>query len=128
MLLIDDDETTNFLNRFFLKQIDSALPVFTASNGMEAIEFLATDLDDENLPCLIILDTNMPVMNGWEFLDGYGQQFEEEFKDKIVIVMLTALDTEETTTLALSNPNVRDTAQKPLSDISFKALIKKHFS
>ncbi|WP_422351635.1 response regulator [Flagellimonas sp.] len=128
VLLVDDDETTNFLNRFFLKQLDSNLPVFTASNGMEAIEFLATDLDEDHLPCLLVLDTNMPVMNGWEFLDGYGQQFEADFKDKIVIVMLTALDTEENTALALANPNVSDTAQKPLSDISFKALIKKHFS
>ncbi|MCL6265871.1 response regulator [Flagellimonas myxillae] len=128
VLLVDDDETTNFLNRFFLRQIDSNLPVFTASNGMEAIEFLASDLDDEHLPCLLILDTNMPVMNGWEFLNGYGEQFGEEFKERIVIVMLTALDLEETTSLALANPEVTDTAQKPLSDVSFKALIKKHFS
>lgn len=89
---------------------------------------LKEGLTEDELPCLIILDTNMPVMNGWEFLDSYDQKFEQTFKEKVVIVMLTALDVEESTRLAMANPNVRDTAQKPLSDITFKALIKKHFS
>lgn len=128
VLLVDDDDTTNFLNRFFVKQLDSGLTVNTANNGKEAIDFLETTSDEDFMPCLLILDTNMPAMNGWEFLDAFDKKFDEGFKEKIVVVMLTALDTEETTALALANPNVRDTAQKPLSDLKFKALIKKYFS
>lgn len=67
-------------------------------------------------------------MNGWEFLDAFDQQFDEDFKKNVVVVMLTALDTEETTALAMSNPNVTDTAQKPLSDLKFRVLINKYFS
>lgn len=128
VLLVDDDDTTNFLNRFFVRQLDTNLTVNTASNGKEAIEFLETSLDEEHTPCLLILDTNMPVMNGWEFLEVYEEKFDSEVKQRVVVVMLTALDTEETTALAMANPNVRDTAQKPLSDLKFKVLIKKHFS
>lgn len=128
VLLVDDDETTNFLNRFFLKQLDDDLPVNIASNGKEAIDFLEHEIAPEELPCLLILDTNMPIMNGWEFLDTYGQSFETDFKKNVAIVMLTALDTKETTEMALANPNVSDTAQKPLSDLKFKELIRKHFS
>lgn len=128
VLLVDDDDTTNFLNRFFVRQVDTNLKVNTASNGKEAIEFLESSLNEDDIPCLLILDTNMPVMNGWEFLDAFGEKFDEGFKEKIIVVMLTALDTEETTTLALANPNVRDTAQKPLSDLKFKVLMNKHFS
>ncbi|SNZ00011.1 response regulator [Flagellimonas pacifica] len=128
VLLVDDDDTTNFLNRFFVKQLDSNLAVNTACNGKEAIEFLTSSPKEENMPCLLILDTNMPVMNGWEFLDAFDQQFDEDFKKNVVVVMLTALDTEETTALAMSNPNVTDTAQKPLSDLKFRVLINKYFS
>lgn len=128
VLLVDDDDTTNFLNRFFVKQLDSGLTVNIANNGKEAIDFLETTSDEDFMPCLLILDTNMPTMNGWEFLDAFDKKFDKGFKEKIVVVMLTALDTEETTTLALANPNVRDTAQKPLSDLKFKTLIKKYFS
>ncbi|MEM6864268.1 MAG: response regulator [Bacteroidota bacterium] len=128
VLLVDDDETTNFLNRFFLKQLDDNLPVNIVSNGKEALDFLEHEDHTAKLPCLLILDTNMPVMNGWEFLETFGKAFGDDFKQQIVIVMLTALDTQETTAMALSNPNVRDTAQKPLSDLKFKMLINKHFS
>ncbi|SHG28941.1 response regulator [Flagellimonas flava] len=128
VLLVDDDETTNFLNKFFLRQLDNNLVVNTVENGKEAIDFLTTAAPEETLPCLLILDTNMPVMNGWEFLDSYEAQFDDRLKKNVVVVMLTALDTEKTTALAMSNPNVRDTAQKPLSDLKFRVLINKHFS
>lgn len=127
-MLVDDDDTTNFLNRFFVKQVDTNLTVNTASNGKEAIEFLETSLSEEHTPCLLILDTNMPVMNGWEFLDVYEERLNEELRKNIVVIMLTALDTDETTIMAKANPNVTDTAQKPLSDLKFKVLIKKYFS
>jgi CheY-like chemotaxis protein len=128
VLLVDDDDTTNFLNRFFVKQLDNGLKVNTACNGKEAMDFLESASAEDFMPCLLILDTNMPVMNGWEFLDTFNERFDESFKEKVVVVMLTALDTEETTALAMANPNVRGTAQKPLSDLKFKSLIKKYFS
>ncbi len=111
-----------------MKQLDNNLTVNTASNGKEAIEFLEGAPSEENMPCLLILDTNMPVMNGWEFLDTYENKFDENFRKNVVVVMLTALDTEEITALALANPNVTDTAQKPLSDLKFRVLINKYFS
>ncbi len=128
VLLVDDDETTNFLNRFFLRQLDDNLLVNVVSNGKEALEFLEHESETDEMPCLLVLDTNMPVMNGWEFLDAFGQKFDTDFKDNVVIVMMTALDTKETTEMAMSNPEVTDTAQKPLSDLKFKAIINKHFS
>ncbi|MEM7486429.1 MAG: response regulator [Bacteroidota bacterium] len=128
VLLVDDDETTNFLNKFFIRQLDNDLTVNTVTNGQEAIEFLETVPYEKHMPCLLILDTNMPIMNGWEFLDVYEKKFDEKFKKNVVIVMLTALDTEEVAKMALSNPNVRDTAQKPLSDLKFRVLFNKYFS
>lgn len=127
VLLVDDDDTTNFLNKFFLKQLDSNLEVNITLNGKEAIDFLLLNADDIT-PCLLILDTNMPVMNGWEFLDAFETKIDEKIKKKIVIVMLTAVNTDVVVEKALKNPYVSDTAQKPLSDLIFRTLINKHFS
>ena len=70
----------------------------------------------------------MPVMNGWEFLDEFEKKIDDPLKKKIVVVMLTAVDTEAVVSKAMDNPNVSDTAQKPLSDLLFRVLINKHFS
>ncbi len=127
--MVDDDNTTNFLNTFFIKQVDDTLEVNTSSNGQEALDFL--DLHgngtDTITPCLLILDTNMPVMDGWEFLNAFGKRFSSEFRKKITVVMLTAMDTENAIEKAMTDPSVSDTAQKPLSDLKFEMLIKKHF-
>lgn len=127
VLLVDDDDTTNFLNKFFLNQLDKNLEVNIALNGKEAMEFLMLNGKDI-LPCLVVLDTNMPIMDGWEFLSSFDQKMGDEIKKKTVVVMMTAVDTDAVVTRALSDPNVSDTAQKPLSDIKFKNLITKHFS
>ena len=125
--MVDDDDTTNFLNKFFIHQVDSNIEINVAQNGKEAIDFLMLNGNDDILPCLLILDTNMPIMNGWEFLATYDKKFDAEFKKNITIVMMTSLDIEPTVKKALDDPNVSDTEQKPLSDLKFRALITKHF-
>jgi CheY-like chemotaxis protein len=126
ILLVDDDETTNFLNKFFVKQLDPELEVEIATNGREALDYLK-GLGDDHPGGMIVLDTNMPIVNGWEFLDTFQASFREETHSKWTIIMLTALNSEEATARAMSHPLVNDTAQKPLSDLKFRALINKHF-
>lgn len=127
VLLVDDDDTTNFLNKFFIKQVDPTVEVNVVLNGKEAIEFLALNGKDDLLPCMLILDTNMPEMDGWDFLKRYSEKFDANFKKNVTIVMLTSLDVENAVKRAMADPNVSDTAQKPLSDLKFRALINKHF-
>ncbi|MGD1946250.1 MAG: response regulator [Croceivirga sp.] len=127
ILLVDDDDTTNFLNKFFIRQIDSSIEINVLLNGKEAIDFMILNGNDDMLPCMVILDTNMPVMNGWEFLEAFDEKFNDDFKKNVAIVMMTSLDIDKTTKKAIDHPNVSDTAQKPLSDLKFRALIKKHF-
>jgi len=125
--LVDDDDTTNFLNTFFIRQVDSSVEINVALNGKEALDFLELNGKNGILPCLLILDTNMPLMNGWEFLAAFDKKFDDDFKKSVIIVMLTALDIEHAVKKAMDAPNVSDTEQKPLSDLKFRALINKHF-
>ena len=88
VLLVDDDDTTNFLNTFFINQVDTTLEVNVVQNGKEAIDFLILNRKEEIWPCLLILDTNMPVMNGWEFLSAFEEKIDTTTKENTTIVIL----------------------------------------
>ena len=102
--LIDDNETSNFLNHRLLSRmaITDTIRVFT--NGKQAIEYLeevaAGDTNPADTryfkPELILLDVNMPVLDGFEFLELY-QQLAEPIKQEIVIAILsTSSHTQDT--------------------------------
>ena len=89
ILLIDDDEATNYLHKFYINEWEITEKIYVAVNGKEAIDFLQTNESFKNeKPSLILLDINMPVMNGFEFMEAYGE-LEEELKASTVVVMLT---------------------------------------
>lgn len=127
VLLVDDDDTTNFLNRFFLNQLDTNIKVLVAKNGQEALDLIQIE-SDILTPCLIVLDTNMPVMDGWDFLKAYGKQISDNLKKSIKIIMLPPTNTEEYKAKELADPNVEDVMDKPMSDIKFRLLITKYFA
>ena len=90
-LLVDDDPTTNYLNRKLLQRLNVTAQVREALNGQEALDLLATSCtapDAPACPALIFLDVNMPVMGGFEFLETYQQQ-PLAHQPPIVIIMLT---------------------------------------
>ena len=126
ILLVDDDDTTNLVNSFFIRQLDSSLKVHKVRNGKEAIAFLQKASPNEDLPCLLLLDVNMSIMNGWEFLDVYSEKFDDQLKEDVVIVVLTGMDLDDNV-MAMTHPSVVEMVQKPLSDIKFRALVTKHF-
>jgi CheY-like chemotaxis protein len=70
------------------EQFDGAVQLLHTSNGFEALEQLNKSKTEKNLPCLIILDINMPGMNGREALIRIRQS--EEFKDISVVLFTTS--------------------------------------
>ena len=69
ILLVDDDESSNFMNKLIINQLNIAREVFSVVNGKEAIEFIEKRYYSfQSLPSLILLDLNMPVVNGFDFL------------------------------------------------------------
>ena len=90
ILLVDDDESTNYLHTMYLEDWGVTENIHTALNGQEAIDFLMTNQQFKAAEkSLILLDVNMPIMNGFEFLEAY-EELPKEFKATIVVVMLTS--------------------------------------
>jgi CheY-like chemotaxis protein len=129
ILLVDDDEASNFLHSIFINKLDMDITINSALNGKEALDFiLGKGQEQLELPCMVMLDLRMPVMDGWQFMKAYEELVPKKLKDQITIVLVTISDNQEDKDKAISNEYIAEFSQKPLSDETFKALIQKHYS
>lgn len=89
VLLVDDDQINNFLTERLIKKMGICRKVKTSLNGEEALLYLAKNCCSfqDGYPELILLDNNMPEMNGIEFMESFNQiNFNSNNKVKIVVV------------------------------------------
>jgi len=133
VLLVDDDDATNFLNRKVIQKAGIAQHVETTLNGSEAIEYLTNkgkyekSADEFPNPDLILLDINMPIMDGWKFLSEY-KKLDDSRKSKMTIIMLTSSDDSNDRRRASEIEDVAEYKNKPLFVKNFDEILEKHFS
>ena len=124
IMLIDDDEPTNFLSKMLIEEAHCAEHIQVADSGRMALELLS---NCSNSPDLIFLDINMPAMNGWEFLEKY-RQLDKGKQGKIVIIMLTTSLNPDDKVKAGKIPEISGFENKPLSSELIDRVIKKYFA
>lgn len=83
IFLVDDDPINNLINRRLLGKTGICSRIEEFQGGQDALEKIKDLNPDDNL--LIFLDINMPVLNGWEFLNRYLETYPDRV-DKIVIL------------------------------------------
>lgn len=130
VLLVDDDEPTNFFNRMVLEDIDCVKTIRTADSGQNALDYLehaGNSNSDHSSPDLIFLDINMPAMNGWEFLERYSN-LDKQHKANVVIVMLTTSLNPDDCAKANTIPDVSGFETKPLTPEKLQSILKKYFA
>jgi len=88
ILLIDDDHITQYISKRLITRLNLCDHVKTAVNGVEAIRYL-NSIYLEEFPALILLDINMPVMDGFEFLVNLSALYPIKIKE-IKIYLLTS--------------------------------------
>ena len=71
ILLIDDDSVTNFLHRSLIRDLNRGFEVVACENGKTALKFLEKALAYNAVPYAIFVDLNMPVIDGFKFLEYY---------------------------------------------------------
>jgi CheY-like chemotaxis protein len=108
VMLIDDDEMTNMIHSVIMSRMGASMEASPFTQAQVALTYLESH--PEKWPDVIFLDINMPVMDGWGFLDAY-----QNIGCTAKLFMLTSSIDPRDVTRALSYPEVEDFVSKPLT-------------
>ena len=129
-MLVDDDNISSFIYRKIIEMagLDTG-HLKTFLKGEEALAYLNENLlDQEDFPDFILLDINMPVMDGWGFLDVYSAEIAPKLNKRVVICMLSSSVNVKDKERAFEYTEVNDYANKPLTSAELDKLVQKHFT
>ncbi|RYZ78200.1 MAG: response regulator [Moraxellaceae bacterium] len=89
LIVEDDDVDVEVLTRMF-KKLAIPNPVYRASNGVQALEIMRGKNAEQKItqPFIILLDINMPLMNGAELLQE--MRADNDLKDNVVFILTTS--------------------------------------
>lgn len=114
-IVVDDDRITLFIAKKLIKEALGILDIQTFLKPEEALHYLKNDFDfNINEPAILLLDINMPVVSGWDFLN-YFNGLNDEIKKAIHIYVVSSSVDPNDKVKALSNRNVVAFVSKPLT-------------
>ena len=122
--IIDDDKLHQFGMRRMLNYINLPVHLFQFYNGYQALEHIKTHLPQlTNLPHVIFLDVNMPIMNGWKFLDEFIQLVPPQNR-RTTIYMITSSLSDADVEKAASYSEITEYIIKPAGIEQVKELFE----
>ena len=119
ILIVDDDKVVSLLHKNHIRHFNASCSPVSCYNGKEALEYLL-EKDKKGNNYLIFLDLNMPVVNGWEFLEQLEKQL---LQSNIYIIIVTSSINAKDEARALKFKNVISFCKKPLTEDSIRSII-----
>ena len=111
VIIIDDNEDDLLFAQINVQRCGHPAELKQFLRGQDALAFLASGELVE--PALVLLDINMPVMNGFDFLEAY-EQLPIASRASVMVVMLTSSIDERDRQRAFSYASVKDYLRKPI--------------
>lgn len=122
-MLIDDNDTDNFLSKKIMEHANFAENILIKNTGKSALEYLQENQEHpEKLPDLIFLDINMPIVDGFVFLYEY-ENFPPQVHERIKVVILSSSNNRRDINRFLNNKFVHHFISKPLSEKALEELL-----
>ena len=122
LLVIDDDDINIFIIKKIVEKTGFDIDMVARNNGQQALDYLnETIAQNKALPRLILIDINMPVMNGWEFIEAYNTLGIEQ---KVDMYILSSSVYENDIEKTKSYKAVKGFISKPLSMERLTELVK----
>ncbi len=118
VMLVDDNETDNFISKRIIEITKFAKRVEVKGSGQGALEYLKQhENSPENLPNIIFLDINMPIVDGFVFLYEF-EKFNELVRSRCKVIILSSSDNKRDIDKIVNNNHVIKFITKPLTESS----------
>lgn len=124
IFLVDDDPAFHLIAKKNLKKIEVNIPFRSFYTGKELLQFITASSHDviPDFSNLVLLDINMPEMNGWEFLEAFSQ-LEHAIQMGYYIVILTSSISLEERNRGLTYPMVKGYYHKPMNKNGIRGIL-----
>ncbi len=116
-MIIDDDDITIFLTTRILQQFNKGFEIEAFKDGKQAIQHFLSEGFDQN--CIILLDINMPLYNGWDFLND----IEKNHLQMRIFMFSSSIDSRDQEK-SKAYPFVLDYISKPLNAQKIENILK----
>lgn len=123
-IAIDDDPVNNLLSKIIIKKAVPEATVFDFTKAEKALEFLINESENHE-EIILFLDINMPIMDGWGFLERF-EKLDAEITSKVEVYMLSSSLDEKDVTKAKSYKSVTDYLAKPLTIEGTQSICSKN--
>lgn len=123
ILLVDDDDTTNFLNETLLTKLQVSHQVRIVTSGEQALELFTQP--PPYTPTLLLLDLAMPGMGGISFLEAFLRLPQAQQEATVIIVLTTSMDSRDLS--RINELPIAGLVSKPLTREKINTLLQLHF-
>jgi len=124
-MLIDDDEIFTYIIKKIIEESEISEQITIFNNGRDAINYLTEVAEEETLlPKVIFLDLNMPLLDGWGFLDEYIR-LKPKMCKKINLYVITSSVSTYDHEKSKEYSDITDFIVKPLAKEKFISIVKK---
>ena len=125
LAIIDDDDIYQYGVKRMLSSTPLVERIITFSDGEEALDFFTANLNNtDTLPDLVFLDLNMPIVDGWQFLEQYAA-LKDNIQKEVAIFVTSSSKNPDDFLKARSIAEVRDYIVKPLTLEIFQEILEK---
>ena len=115
ILLVDDDEINNFLTEELIRLVNPDVNIISCTRVNDALEFLENIISDKKKgPDSILVDLNMPMVSGWEFVEEF-ERLKPLFPNDVKLYIYTSSVYYEDVNKAKTFPSVKALYTKPLT-------------
>lgn len=116
VMLVDEDEIDNIINQKIMESNNFSERILVFQAGQDALDYLQKHRNEpDNLPEIIFLDINMPIMDGFQFLEEFEKLEKGIVHDKSKVIMLSSSISPKDIDRAASNRFVKKYLNKPLN-------------